>query len=45
VWSSLLLSEFVNGWQVVGIAMVVIGLVAFVIAHQRGKPGAARAAV
>jgi drug/metabolite transporter (DMT)-like permease len=45
VWSSLLLSEFVNGWQVVGIAMVVVGLVAFVIAHQRGKPGTARAAV
>jgi drug/metabolite transporter (DMT)-like permease len=37
VWSTLLLSEFVNGWQVVGIAMVVIGLVAFVIAHQRGN--------
>jgi drug/metabolite transporter (DMT)-like permease len=36
VWSFLLLGEVVNGWQVAGIAMVVCGLVAFVIAHQRG---------
>src|SRR4051794_18033909 len=36
VWSFLLLGEVVNGWQVAGIAMVVGGLVAFVIAHQRG---------
>jgi drug/metabolite transporter (DMT)-like permease len=37
VWSVLLLGEVVNGWQVAGIAMVVGGLVAFVIAHQRGE--------
>jgi drug/metabolite transporter (DMT)-like permease len=36
VWSSLLLGEVVNGWQIAGIAMVVSGLVAFVIAHQHG---------
>jgi drug/metabolite transporter (DMT)-like permease len=36
VWSFLLLGEVVNGWQVAGIAMVVGGLIAFVVAHQRG---------
>src|SRR4051794_27807234 len=36
VWSFLLLGEVVNGWQIAGIAMVVCGLVAFVVSHQRG---------
>ena len=36
VWSSLLLSEVVNGRQAAGIGIVMGGLLAFVVAHQRG---------
>jgi drug/metabolite transporter (DMT)-like permease len=36
VWSFLLLGEVVNGRQVTGIAIVVAGLTAFVVVHQRG---------
>jgi drug/metabolite transporter (DMT)-like permease len=41
VWSVLILDETVNGWQVLGIATVVVGLVGFVVMHQRS--GRARA--
>jgi drug/metabolite transporter (DMT)-like permease len=37
VWSFLLLGEVVNAWQITGIAIVVGGLLAFVLAHQRGE--------
>jgi len=44
VWSFLLLGEVVNGRQVAGIATVMVGLLAFVVLHQRGdravKPSA-----
>jgi drug/metabolite transporter (DMT)-like permease len=36
VWSFLLLSEVVNHRQIAGIAIVVSGLLAFVVLHQRG---------
>jgi drug/metabolite transporter (DMT)-like permease len=36
VWSFLLLGEVVTAWQIVGIAVVVCGLLAFVVANQRG---------
>jgi drug/metabolite transporter (DMT)-like permease len=36
VWSFLLLSEVVNHRQIAGIAIVVSGLLAFVVVHQRG---------
>lgn len=36
VWSFLLLGEVVNGRQVTGIAIVIAGLTAFVVVHQRG---------
>ena len=36
VWSFLLLGEVVNGRQMAGIAIVVCGLLAFVVLHQRG---------
>ena len=43
VWSFLLLGEVVNGRQIAGIAVVVIGLLAFVVVHQRGdRSGRAR---
>ena len=43
VWSFLLLGEVVNGRQIAGIAIVVIGLLAFVVLHQRGdRSGRAR---
>jgi drug/metabolite transporter (DMT)-like permease len=35
VWSFLLLDEAINGRQAAGIAIVIAGLVAFVVAHQR----------
>jgi drug/metabolite transporter (DMT)-like permease len=35
VWSSLLLAEVINGRQALGIAVVVAGLTAFVLAHDR----------
>ena len=37
VWSFLLLGEVVNGRQVAGIAVVVVGLLGFVLLHQRGE--------
>ncbi|MDA0168869.1 DMT family transporter [Solirubrobacter taibaiensis] len=37
VWSFLMLGEVVNGRQVLGIAVVVSGLLAFVAVHQRGR--------
>jgi drug/metabolite transporter (DMT)-like permease len=36
VWSFLLLGEVINGRQAAGIAIVVAGLTAFVVAQQRG---------
>jgi drug/metabolite transporter (DMT)-like permease len=36
VWSFLLLDEVVNHRQVAGIAIVMAGLLAFVVLHQRG---------
>jgi len=36
VWSFLLLGEVVNGRQAAGIAIVIAGLTAFVVVHQRG---------
>ena len=42
VWSFLLLGEAINGRQAAGIATVIAGLVAFVVAHQRdGRRGRA----
>jgi drug/metabolite transporter (DMT)-like permease len=42
VWSFLLLGEIVNGRQVAGIAIVVVGLLAFVVLHRRGERGLRR---
>jgi drug/metabolite transporter (DMT)-like permease len=43
VWSFLLLDEVINGRQALGIAIVVAGLTAFVVVHQRGgRSGRAR---
>ena len=42
VWSFLLLGEVINGRQALGIAVVIGGLTAFVVVHQRGRPGHAR---
>jgi drug/metabolite transporter (DMT)-like permease len=43
VWSFLILDEAINGRQAAGIAIVIAGLVAFVVAHQRdGRIGRAR---
>ena len=43
VWSFLLLGEVVNGRQAAGIAIVIGGLLAFVVLHQRGgRSGRAR---
>jgi drug/metabolite transporter (DMT)-like permease len=40
VWSFLLLDEVINGRQAAGIAIVIAGLTAFVVANQRGgRPG------
>lgn len=36
VWSYLLLSEVINGWQALGIAIVMGGLLAFTVLNQRG---------
>ena len=44
VWSFLLLGEIVNGRQIGGIAIVVVGLLAFVVLHQRGERALRRAA-
>jgi drug/metabolite transporter (DMT)-like permease len=38
VWSFLLLGEVVNPRQMAGIAIVVCGLLAFIVLHQRGRP-------
>ena len=37
VWSFLLLGETVRPWQVVGIAIVMSGLLAFLVLNQRGS--------
>ena len=43
VWSFLILGEVVNNRQVTGIAIVMAGLLAFVVLHQRGgRSGRAR---
>jgi drug/metabolite transporter (DMT)-like permease len=43
IWSFLILGELINGRQGLGIAIVIAGLTAFVVAHQRGgRPGRAR---
>ena len=43
VWSYLLLGEVVNQRQMAGIAIVVSGLLAFVVLHQQdGRSGRAR---
>lgn len=42
VWSFLLLGEVVNGRQIAGIAIVVCGLLAFVVAHERGERASVR---
>ena len=43
VWSFLLLAEVVNGRQIAGIGIVMAGLLAFVLLHQRGdRSGLAR---
>ena len=43
VWSFLLLGETVNSWQVVGIAIVVGGLLAFLVLNERGTRARRRA--
>ena len=43
VWSFLLLGEVVNDRQVAGIAIVMGGLLAFVVLNQRGDCDAGRA--
>jgi len=35
VWSFLILGERLNGWQIVGITIVLIGLIAFLLLNQR----------
>ena len=43
IWSYLILGEVINGRQAAGIAIVIGGLIAFVVAHQRGgRPDRAR---
>jgi drug/metabolite transporter (DMT)-like permease len=37
VWSYLLLGERLNGWQLVGIVIVLSGLLAFLVTNQRGR--------
>jgi drug/metabolite transporter (DMT)-like permease len=37
VWSFLLLGETLGGWQVVGIALALGGLLAFILMNQRGE--------
>jgi drug/metabolite transporter (DMT)-like permease len=44
VWSFLLLGEIVNHRQIAGIAIVVCGLLAFVVLHQRGDRAVRRSA-
>ena len=39
VWSFLLLGEVVNERQIAGIAIVVVGLLCFVLLNQRGGAG------
>ena len=38
IWSFLLLGERLNGWQLVGIAIVLSGLLAFLVTNHRGVP-------
>jgi drug/metabolite transporter (DMT)-like permease len=35
VWSYLLLGETLHGWQIVGMALVIVGLLGFVLLNQR----------
>ncbi len=42
VWSFALLDERLNGWQVVGIAVALSGLLAFLLVNQRDRAPAAR---
>ena len=44
VWSFLLLGERLNGWQLVGIAIVLSGLLAFLVTNQRGNRDSPRPA-
>ena len=37
VWSFLLLSEAVRGWQMVGITVAIVGLGAFLVFNERGE--------
>jgi drug/metabolite transporter (DMT)-like permease len=37
VWSFLLLSEAVRGWQVAGITVAILGLGAFLVFNERGE--------
>ena len=37
VWSFLLLGEALRGWQIVGIAIVISGLLAFIVMNERGN--------
>jgi drug/metabolite transporter (DMT)-like permease len=37
VWAFLLLGETVQGWQIVGIAIVLSGLLAFIVINERGN--------
>jgi drug/metabolite transporter (DMT)-like permease len=37
IWSFLILDERLNGWQIVGIAIVLSGLLAFLLANQRAN--------
>ena len=37
VWSFLLLSEAVRGWQLVGITVAIVGLGAFLVFNERGE--------
>jgi drug/metabolite transporter (DMT)-like permease len=42
VWSFLLLGEALNSWQITGIAVVICGLLAFVVTNERGVRTARR---
>ena len=44
VWSFLLLGETLRGWQFVGIAIAVSGLLAFIVMNQRGERRRTKAA-
>lgn len=44
IWSFLILGERLNGWQIVGIAIVLSGLLAFLLVNQRAGHAMARKA-